>query len=90
MEIKALVLHKDQFALYLISEENEGIFTALLKRYDGSIHDLPPPCITLTRSVRSWKGSSDQQNLVDEIGEIIDINLRSGISLKKTDTGIDE
>ena len=85
MEIKALVLHKGEYALYLIAEEDAGIFTAHLKRYDGSVHDLPPPCITLTHSVRSWKGSTDQQNLVDELGEIIDVNLRSGISLRKSD-----
>ena len=85
MEIKALVLYRDSYALYLISSENDNIFTANLKRYDGNMHNLPPPCITLTKSVRCWKGSTDEQELVDELGEIIQINLQSGINFKEKD-----
>jgi hypothetical protein len=85
MEIKALVLHRGYYALYLINSENEGIFSAALKRYDGNIHDLPPPNITLTKSVRSWKGSTDEQNLVDELGEIIEVNIQSGIIFREKD-----
>jgi hypothetical protein len=85
MEIKALVLYRDAYALYLISSEDHNIFTANLKRYDGNMHNLPPPCVTLTKSVRCWKGSTDEQELVDELGEIIMINLQSGINFKAKD-----
>ena len=89
MEIKALVLHRDYYALYLISSDNDSIFTATLKRYDGSMHHLPPPCITLTKSVRCWRGSTDEQNLVDELGEVIDINLHSGVTFRQKDSDPD-
>lgn len=83
MEIKALVLYRGYYALYTILKDNEGIYTASLKRYDGSIHNLPPPCITLTKGFRSWKGSTDEQELVDEIGEMIEINKNSGVLFDK-------
>ncbi|MFL5739160.1 MAG: hypothetical protein ACJ75B_03005 [Flavisolibacter sp.] len=89
MEIKALVLHRDYYALYLISSENDRIFTATLKRYDGNMHNLPPPCITLTKSVRCWRGSTDEQNLIDGLGEVIDINLHSGVSFRQKDADPD-
>jgi hypothetical protein len=85
MEIKALVLYRDAYALYLISSDDHNIFTANLKRYDGNMHNLPPPCVTLTKSVRCWKGSTDEQELVDELGEIIHINLQSGINFRAKD-----
>jgi hypothetical protein len=79
MDIKALVLFRDHYALYLISRENEGIFTARLKRYDGEPGVVPPECITLTKGFRSWNGSTDEQELVDGLGEVIEVNLQSGI-----------
>jgi hypothetical protein len=92
MEIKALVLYRGHYALYIINQEGEGIFTATLRRYDGSIHNLPPPGITLTKSVRCWKGSTDEQNLVDELGEVIEVNIQSGVIFrqKDKDTTVDE
>jgi hypothetical protein len=82
MEIKALILHKDAFALYVITEECEGIYTASMRRYDGNPQLQPPPVITLTKGVRSWKGSSELQGLVDELGDVIEINIKSGMKFR--------
>ena len=84
MEIKALVLHNDAYALYVIGKECEGVYTATLKRYDGNQMLQPPSVITLTKSIRSWKGSSELQGLVDELGDVIEINIRSGIKFQSS------
>jgi hypothetical protein len=81
MKFKGLVLYRDAFAHYSITKEGEGIFSAVLERYDGNLHDLPPPNVVLTKSVRNWKGSSDEQPLIDELGEMIECNLESGLYL---------
>ena len=83
MEIKAVVKFRGEFAEYRITKENDGIYSAILEKYDGSIHLLPPPHITLTKSVRHWRGSTDEQTLIDELGDIIEINAQSGILFSK-------
>lgn len=90
MEIKALVLHKNAYALYVIGKECEGVFTATLKRYDGNQTQQPPPVITLTKSVRAWKGSTELQGLVDELGEVIEINIKSGMKFKSRDNTFED
>lgn len=79
MEIKALVKYRDQYAEYLIRPEQKGIFLATLERYEGSVHTLPPPTITMTKGVRHWIGSTDEQPLIDDLGEIIDLNSEVGL-----------
>jgi len=90
MEIKALVLHHDAYALYVISKECEGVFTAILRRYDGKAERTPPVAITLTKSVRSWKGSTELQGLVDELGDVIEINIKSGMVFKSKDSSLED
>jgi hypothetical protein len=85
MEIKALVLYRDHYALYHIQYDKEGIYSAFLKRYDGNMHNLPPPTVTLTKGFRTWRGSTDEQGLVDELGEVIELNIKSGLLLREKD-----
>lgn len=81
MEIKALVKYRDQYAEYRIVLESEGIYTAILERYEGSVHSLPPPKLTMTKGVRHWIGSTEEQPLLDELGEVIDLNVDAGFPL---------
>jgi hypothetical protein len=91
MEIKALVKYRDQYAEYRISQEKTGIFLASLERYEGSVHTLPPPTITMTKGVRHWIGSTDEQPLIDDLGEIIDLNSEVGLlSPSGEDNKLDE
>jgi hypothetical protein len=92
MEIKALVKYREQYAEYRIVMESEGIYTAILERYEGSVHSLPPPKLTMTKGVRHWIGSTEEQPLLDELGEVIDLNVDAGTSIpldKNPDT-VDE
>jgi hypothetical protein len=82
MEIKALVKFREQYAEYRIVLESEGIYTAILERYEGSVHNLPPPKLTMTKGVRHWIGSTEEQPLLDELGEVIDLNVNAGTTIQ--------
>lgn len=84
MEIKAMVKYRGRFAEYRIGQESEGIYFASMVHYEGGTV-TPPDQLLLTRGVRHWKGSSDEQPLIDELGEVIDINLKSGIVFRQAD-----
>ena len=92
MEIKALVKYREQYAEYRIVLESEGIYTAILERYEGSVHSLPPPKLTMTKGVRHWIGSTEEQPLLDELGEVIDLNVDAGtvIEIDKYPDRVDE
>jgi hypothetical protein len=78
MKLNALTKHRNAFALYVITEEGEGIFTATLKHYAGSVHNLPPVQITLTRGIRHWIGSAEYTMLTGDLGAAIDDFLAAG------------
>jgi hypothetical protein len=90
METKALVLYRNAYALYCIRQESEGIFNATLMRYDGHAENNPPGSILLTRSIRAWKGSTDLQYLVDELGEVIECSQQSGMFRNNKDNTIED
>jgi len=72
MELKAVVKYRGALAHYKVSPENENIYHARLIRYDGKPDQTPPAQITLTRGSEHWSGSSDKQDLLDKIGEVIE------------------
>jgi hypothetical protein len=77
VEIKAIVQYREFEARYRIKREKleNTIYFALLEDYAGPTDQLPPVRITLTKGIRHWVGSSDDQNLIDELGKVIDISL---------------
>jgi len=85
MDIKAIVKHKDHYAEYSISEETKGIYNAVLERYSGSVHDIPPPYVTITMGIRHWIGSGFNQPLIDSLGEVIEVNLQSNTFFRSKD-----
>ena len=79
MKVKAKVNYKNAVAHYDIVKEKDGIYAAMLEDYEGSVHNLPPANITLTRGIRHWIGSMNDEVLTNDLGEVIDIYLQSGI-----------
>ena len=76
MVVRAVVKYRGALAHYGVAQENEGIYQAQLIRYDGRPDHAPPVKITLVKGLNHWSGSSEREELVDEIGEIIDNKLK--------------
>ena len=68
--------YRGALAHYGVTQENEGIFLAQLIRYDGRPDHAPPVKITLVKGLSHWSGSSERDELVDDLGEIIDNKLK--------------
>ncbi len=77
MEVRAVVKYRGALAHYGVLQENEGIYQAHLIRYDGRPDHAPAAKITLVKGLNHWSGSSDREELVDEIGAIIDRKLQN-------------
>ena len=72
MWFSAIANYKGGLAHYKIVRENVDIFNAYLERYDGKSDNIPPQNIILVRGLRHWSGSTDEQSLLDSLGEVID------------------
>ena len=81
MVVRAVVKYRGALAHYGVAQENEGIYQAQLIRYDGRPDHAPPVKITLVKGLNHWSGSSEREELVDEIGEIIDNKLKQASTL---------
>ena len=79
MEVKATVTYKGCQAHYSIREDTKGIYSATLVDYEGLVHNMPPVQLIITKGVRHWIGSTDDDVLTNELGGAIEINLHSGI-----------
>lgn len=77
MELKVMIRYRGDWAHYQISPETIGICEARLLKYEGKSQNSPPPQILLLKSFRHWVGSSDEQNLMDELGYALDNNHRN-------------
>ncbi len=72
MQLKAVVKYRGALAHYNVSPENEAIYQARLVRYDGKPDQTPPIQVTLIKDEGHWSGSSDKQDLLNKIGEVIE------------------
>jgi hypothetical protein len=68
MEIVVVVRYKGGNATYKIRPEVSGIYHADLMHFDQPGNSALPQTVTLIRSVRSWKGSTDDQELLNQLG----------------------
>ena len=75
MELSAVVKHQGALAYYTVSTENQDIYHARLVRYYGSPESAPPDRLLLVKGVRRWLGSCEKQELLDEIGHIIESRM---------------
>ena len=80
MKPSASVLFRNALAHYTISQEEEGVFLAQLIDYEGKPDYAPPVQILLTRGIRRWIGSFDNQEVLDALGQAIDTADRDMLS----------
>jgi len=79
MKVKVTVKYKNALAHYCIRQESNTIYSAELDDYEGSVHNIPPTQLIITKGVRHWIGSCDNQILIADLGEMIEVHIHSGI-----------
>jgi hypothetical protein len=67
MEITAVVLHKGALAHYAVHSEQRANFEAHLLQYNGALENEPPHDIVLQKAGRHCTGSTEEQDLMDDI-----------------------
>ena len=71
MEMKAAIYYRNAYAHYIIKRENKGLYQADLILYDGPPEQAPAASVTLIKSARHWRGSTDDQELISSLGNIL-------------------
>lgn len=71
------VFHEGAVAHYDVSEDREGQYKARLLKYNGSPQSEPPREFLLCKKGRHWNDEGIEQNLADDIGYAIEIQIRS-------------
>lgn len=78
MEFTVAVPYFDAVACYKIIPDHQNIYHAQLISYDGSPdYDPPPSVLVLVKGVRNWLGSSDHQDFLNELGNVIEAKMQS-------------
>ncbi len=77
MEKTVAVFHEGAIAHYNVSEEGNGSFKARLLKYNGSPNNNPPREFLLHKEGRHWADDDVEQDIVDEIGQAIDLQIRT-------------
>ena len=75
MEQTVSVWYKGYLAQYKVSGGRDGIFNAELVRYDGFSEGSPPREFPLHKEGRHWSDDDTNQDLLDELGTAIEIQL---------------
>jgi len=66
------VTYQGALALFEINFDSCGIYYAQLLTYEGDPRQKPPAGITLTRGIRKWSGSFDDESLLFQLGVCIE------------------
>ena len=77
MHFNIVVLFQNALAHYSVIREAEGIYLAILERYEGDIAQSPPARIVLIKGMRRWTGSFEHPELLNKIGRAIEATLKS-------------
>jgi hypothetical protein len=67
MDVTAIVLHKGALAHYNVHKDGGQVYEAHLLRYKGARENEPPQDIAFQRAGRHCTGSTDEQDLMDDI-----------------------
>jgi hypothetical protein len=76
MWFSGIAKYEGGLAHYNIIQEKEGLYHAILIKYDGRPDHIPPGNIILVRGVWHWSGSINNQSLLDELGSVIDKRVK--------------
>jgi len=80
MKFSVSVPFRNGLAHYSINQEGKGVFLAQLEQFEGPPQEEPPANVILTKSVRRWRGSSEDQTLIDHLGQAIEDGLLDKIN----------
>jgi len=69
------VWYKGFLAQYKVYGGHDGVFSAELIRYDGAEGGGPPREFSLHKEGRHWSDDDTNQDLLDELGKAIEIQL---------------
>lgn len=75
MEQTVAVWYRGSLALYKISGGGEGIFNAELVKFNGPCEASPPQEFPLHKEGRHWADDDTNQDLLDELGKAIEIQV---------------
>jgi hypothetical protein len=75
MEKTVAVWFKGSLALYKVSGGNEGTFNAELIKFNGPSEGGPPKEFPLHKEGRHWIDDDVNQDLLDELGKAIEIQV---------------
>jgi hypothetical protein len=79
MWFSVIAKYRGALARFNIIQEKEGVYHAILVKYDGRQDYVPPSNIILVRGVRQWSGSIEEQVLLDELGSLIDKRMSNSL-----------
>jgi hypothetical protein len=83
MKFAVFVSFRNGQAHYTITQVGEGVFHAQLEQFHGAPEEAPPAKVVLTKSFRCWKGSCEDQNLLNHLGQAIEEKHSNPISSLK-------
>jgi hypothetical protein len=72
MHLDITVSYRNALAYYSVLKEAEGIYLAILQKYEGDREQAPPLRIVLIKSIRNWTGSFEHSELINGIGKAIE------------------
>ena len=75
MKLRATVQYKNRSAHYSIIQEAAGVFLASLEQYEGPLAEAPATRIMLVKGIRRWTGSFEHHEILNELGQAIEMNL---------------
>jgi hypothetical protein len=75
MEQTVAVWYREFLALYKISGGRDGIFNAELIQFNGPSEASPPQEFPLHKDGRHWTDDDTNQDLLDELGKAIEIQV---------------
>jgi hypothetical protein len=78
MDVRAVVLHKGALAHYAVRTDGEKHYEAHLVRYKGAPEDEPPQEIAFDKAGRHCTGSTEEQDLMDDICNAVQVTVRRG------------
>lgn len=67
MDVTAVVLHKGALAHYAVHKDSDLEYEAHLLRYSGARENEPPHDIAFRKAGRHCTGSTEEQDLMDDI-----------------------
>lgn len=78
MNVTAVVLHKGALAHYAVHQDGDQVYEAHLLRYNGAQENEPPHDIEFSKAGRHCTGSTDEQDLMDDILYAVQVKEEKG------------